>query len=136
VLFAPQSAAASFAPALPRLGGFFDFYFAGCDKWLFDIAVTVNDWCVDPGSGILDAPRVDALLRAYQRVRPLIAEERQRWNDMLRAGAYRFWVSRLYDFYLPRTAEMLKPHDPVYFERILRERLASAAFFHLPSSCN
>jgi homoserine kinase type II len=67
---------ALFAHAAPdtghevRLGGFFDFYFAGCDKWLFDVAVTVNDWCVDLASGRLDQARVDALLRAYQTVRP------------------------------------------------------------------
>ena len=79
-----------------RLGGFFDFYFAGCDKWLFDVAVTVNDWCVDLATGVLDVARADALLRAYQTVRPFTAEERRHWSDM-RAGAYRFWVSRLYD---------------------------------------
>jgi len=109
-----------------RLGGFFDFYFAGCDKWLFDVAVTVNDWCVDLATGKLDTARADALLRAYQTVRPFTPEETRHWMDMLRAGAYRFWVSRLYDFHLPRSAELLKPHDPGHFERILRERLASS----------
>lgn len=122
-----------FAPAAPgtghevRLGGFFDFYFAGCDKWLFDLAVTVNDWCVDLGSGRLDTVRLEALLRAYQTVRPFSPEECRHWSDMLRAGAYRFWVSRLYDFHLPRAAAMLEPHDPTHFERILRERLRGAA---------
>ncbi|MFX1764219.1 homoserine kinase [Paraburkholderia sp. A1RI-2L] len=110
-----------------RLGGFFDFYFAGCDKWVFDVAVTVNDWCVDLATGKLDAPRVEALLRAYQTVRPFTPAESRHWVDMLRAGAYRFWVSRLYDFYLPRSAELLKPHDPGHFERILRARRAGSA---------
>ncbi|SMF99444.1 homoserine kinase [Burkholderia singularis] len=134
---------ALFAHAAPdsghtvRLGGFFDFYFAGCDKWLFDVAVTVNDWCVDLDTGALDGARADALLRAYQTVRPFTADERRHWNDMLRAGAYRFWVSRLYDFHLPRAAHVLKPHDPGHFERILRERIARASA--LPKthiSCN
>jgi homoserine kinase type II len=120
VLFAHPSANET------RLGGFFDFYFAGCDKWLFDIAVTVNDWCVDLSSGKLDPARVDAMLRAYQTVRPFTPAEERHWNDMLRAGALRFWVSRLYDFHRPREAEMLNAHDPGHFERILRERIKAA----------
>jgi homoserine kinase type II len=108
------------------LGGFFDFYFAGCDKWLFDVAVTVNDWCIDWSNGRLDEHRTRAMLRAYQTVRPFTPAETLHWRDMLRAGAYRFWVSRLYDFYLPRDAHLLKPHDPTHFERVLRERTDSA----------
>jgi homoserine kinase type II len=62
------------------------------------------------------------LLQAYQAVRPLTAAERQMLNPMLRAAALRFWISRLWDFYLPREASMLTPHDPTHFERILIQR--------------
>ena len=110
-----------------RLSGFFDFYFAGCDSWLFDLAVTVNDWCIDPDSGVLDAPRVRAMLDAYHAVRPFTDSEQAAWPTLLRAAALRFWLSRLFDFYQPRAAEMLTPHDPAHFERILRERIAVAA---------
>jgi homoserine kinase type II len=110
-----------------RLTGFFDFYFAGVDTWLFDVAVTINDWCIDLDSGVLDLPRVRALLDAYQAVRPFTAAEEQSWPALLRAAALRFWMSRLYDFYLPREAEMLTPHDPTHFERILRARIANPA---------
>ena len=110
-----------------RLTGFFDFYFAGCDSWLFDLAVTVNDWCIDQDSGVLDAPRVRAMLDAYHAVRPFTGHEQAAWPTLLRAAALRFWLSRLFDFHQPREAEMLTPHDPVHFERILRERIAVAA---------
>ena len=110
-----------------RLTGFFDFYFAGCDTWLFDVAVTVNDWCIELDSGALDAARVTALLDAYAAVRPFTVAESTSWQPMLRAAALRFWLSRLYDFHLPRDAEMLTPHDPTHFERILRQRLTHAA---------
>lgn len=110
-----------------RLTGFFDFYFAGCDSWLFDVAVTVNDWCIDLDSGVLDTARVRALLDAYHAVRPFTPHEAASWNAMLRGAALRFWLSRLYDFYQPRPAEMLTPHDPTHFERILRERINTPA---------
>ena len=102
-----------------ELGGFFDFYFAGNDKWLFDLAVTVNDWCIDLKSGEIQMDRYAGMLKQYQQVRPFTAEESDSWNMMLRAAAMRFWVSRLWDFYLPREAQLLTPHDPTHFERIL-----------------
>jgi homoserine kinase type II len=110
-----------------RLSGCFDFYFAGCDTWLFDLAVTVNDWCIDLDSGRLDDARVLALTRAYHAVRPFTTADQAAWLPMLRAAALRFWLSRLYDFYRPREAEMLTPHDPTHFERVLRERIARGA---------
>ncbi|HJU71816.1 MAG TPA: homoserine kinase [Paucimonas sp.] len=116
-----------------RLTGFFDFYFAGCDTWLFDVAVTANDWCIDLDRGALDTARVRALLDAYHSVRPFTNAEQTAWQPLLRAGALRFWLSRLYDFYLPRSAEMLTPHDPLHFERILRQRIANPAPLLLPA---
>ena len=110
-----------------RLTGFFDFYFAGVDTWLFDVAVTVNDWCINLDTGVLDTARVRALLDAYHAVRPFTEAEQDAWQPMLRAAALRFWLSRLYDLHLPREAEMLTPHDPTHFERILRERIATPA---------
>ena len=65
-----------------------------------------------------------ALLDAYQAVRPLTSEERALLPAMLRAGALRFWISRLWDFHLPREAALLTPHDPTHFERVLRQRVA------------
>ena len=110
-----------------RLTGFFDFYFAGVDAWLFDVAVCLNDWAVDLPTGAPDDGRARAFLDAYIRVRPLAAAERQLLPAMLRAGALRFWVSRLWDYHLPREASLLKPHDPAHFERVLRQRVARPA---------
>ena len=107
-----------------ELSGFFDFYFAGIDSWLFDIAVCLNDWCVDLPTGAEDPERSRAFLGAYMAVRPLAAAERQLLAPMLRAAALRFWISRLWDFHLPREAALLKPHDPSHFERVLRQRVA------------
>jgi homoserine kinase type II len=109
-----------------RLTGFFDFYFAGVDTWLFDVAVCLNDWCIDLPTGAHDATRSRAFLDAYAAVRPLASAERRLLPAMLRAGALRFWISRLWDLHLPREASMLQPHDPTHFERVLRQRVAQA----------
>jgi homoserine kinase type II len=122
------------------LGGFIDFYFAGTDTWLFDLAVVMNDWTVEEPSlatgsdtspvipdsrepARFDLARAEALLSAYAGSHPFSDAERSAWPWMLRAAAYRFWVSRLYDWHLPRPAQMLTPKDPSYFERILRARI-------------
>jgi homoserine kinase type II len=105
------------------LTGFFDFYFAGVDSFLFDIAVCLNDWCTDLDSGRLDEARAQVFVAAYQSVRPLTHDEVRLMPALLRAGALRFWISRLWDYHLPRDAHMLKPHDPGHFERILRQRI-------------
>lgn len=110
-------------PEHPAMGGVIDFYFAGCDHWLFDIAVAVNDWCIDRDTGELQSELVESWLSAYQSIRPLTVAERQMWPYMLRAAALRFWISRLYDYHRPRPAETLTPHDPAHFERILRLRM-------------
>jgi homoserine kinase type II len=123
---AAQGAASEVTPMHGReqLSGLFDFYFAGVDSFLFDIAVCLNDWCIDLATGRLVEPRASALVQAYHAVRPLASTEQRLLPALLRAAAFRFWLSRLWDLHLPREASMLKPHDPTHFERVLRERIA------------
>lgn len=114
---------------VPVLGGFFDFYFAGIDTWLFDLAVCLNDWCIDLETGAHHAQRAHSFITAYSTERPLLAAERELLPAMLRAGALRFWLSRLWDYYLPREASMLQAHDPSHFERVLRHRATDVCHF-------
>lgn len=106
----------------PQMGGIIDFYFAGCDTWLFDVAVSVNDWCIVRETGELVPELLHTFLEAYAHIRPFTPEERDAWPAMLRGAALRFWLSRLYDFFLPRPAQTLKPHDPRHFEHVLNAR--------------
>jgi homoserine kinase type II len=107
------------------IGGVIDFYFAGADAWLFDLAITVNDWCMLP-SAQLEAEKTRALLSRYNEIRPVTATERVEWPVMLRAAALRFWLSRLDDFHLPREGHLIHPHDPYQFKRILHSHVRSS----------
>ena len=100
------------------LSGVLDFYFAGEDCLLFDLAVVANDWCPD------DA-RLRALVAGYTARRALTAAENDAWPAMRRAAALRFWLLRLEAAHRPRPGEVVTVKDPGHFDDLLqRLRLA------------
>jgi homoserine kinase type II len=104
-----------------RISGVVDFYFAGVDTFLYDLAVCVNDWCLGSQAN------VEALLGAYHAVRALNELERDAWPATLRAAALRFWLSRLHDFHLPRPGMLVHAHDPEHFRKVLEARIEKPA---------
>ena len=100
------------------LSGVLDFYFAGEDCLLFDLAVAANDWCADD-----DHLRV--LLAGYEALRPLTAAEAAAWPVLRRAAALRFWLSRLEAKHSPRAGAVVTIKEPDHFASLLqRLRLA------------
>ena len=106
-----------------------DFYFACEEKLLFDVAVTVNDWCLDfsayPRAHLNDANTL-ALLQGYASMRAFTSAERAAWPQMLRAAVMRTWLGRLDYHHVPRTSQLTHPKDHPFSERLLRYHIAAA----------
>jgi homoserine kinase type II len=105
------------------LTGIIDFYYACNDALLYDLAVTVNDWCSDK-DGELNSDCYQALINAYQTERAFQPEELTAWHYMLRAAALRFWLSRLQDKIFPKDGEITHIKNPDTFKNILLARIS------------
>lgn len=104
-----------------QLSGVLDFYFAGVDAWLFDLAVVANDWCASETA-------LAALLAGYASERAWTPAEQAAWPAMRRAAALRFWLLRLDAALCPRPGDVVTVKAPSHFEDMLRRfRLAPAA---------
>jgi homoserine kinase type II len=104
-----------------ELGGILDFDYACTDAFVFDIAVLVNDWCINPQYA-LETHRVDAVLEAYRQQRELTSIEIEALPLMLRLAALRFWLSRLYDKVFPLAGELTFIKCPDAFRDMHRLR--------------
>lgn len=109
-----------------RLSGVIDFYYACNDALLYDLAVTLNDWCAEP-DGHIDQARAAALIEAYRARREPVAAERAAWPLILRAAAFRFFLSRLDDWTFPRDGDLVHIKDPTPYRRILLQHRQQAA---------
>lgn len=112
-----------------RLGGIIDFDYACVDWYVFDLAVLINDWCIDTEGG-LRADLVDALLDAYCRIRPLSRNELETLPLFLRVTALRFWLSRLYDRTFPLKGELTTIKSPEESRQHLVLRSEAAKSLH------
>jgi homoserine kinase type II len=106
-------------------GGVIDFYFACDDALLYDVAIGVNDWCVNPDA-TLDTERSRAFIAGYETLRPLEEFERGLWPVMLRRAALRTWLGRLGYNHFPRDSEMTIPKDHQFSRRLLEHHVSRA----------
>jgi homoserine kinase type II len=109
-----------------RLTGVIDFYYACNDALLYDLAVTVNDWCFDVRGG-LNTELARWLITRYAAVRQVSKPERAAWPLVLRAAAFRFWLSRLADWHFPREGDLVHVKDPAEYRRKLEHHRRHAA---------
>ncbi len=108
-----------------RLTGIIDFYYAHTGLFVYDLAVTLADWCFTAAG--LDGALATQLVEAYAAVRPLTAAERAAWVPAVRAAGTRFWLSRLHDQCFPREGALTHIKDPAPFRRVLQTAMDAPA---------
>jgi homoserine kinase type II len=102
-----------------RLSGLIDFYFACNDFLAYDVAVCLNAWCFEPDFSF-NATKARRLVSGYERIRPLGPEERAMLPLLARGAAFRFLLTRLYDWLNTPRGALVKMLDPLEYLRKLR----------------
>jgi homoserine kinase type II len=107
-----------------KLSGLIDFYFAATDLLAYDIAVCLNAWCFEPDF-CFNVTKSRAMLRAYEAVRPLNAEERAALPVLCQGAAIRFLLTSLYDWLNTPPGAFVTRKDPLEYLRRLRFHLSA-----------
>jgi homoserine kinase type II len=109
-----------------RFAGAIDFYFAAWDALAYDVGVALNAWCFE-ADGAFNVTKAAALLSGYRRRRVLAAAEMEALPILARGAAMRFFLTRLADWGATPPGSLVRPKDPLEYERKLaihREGLA------------
>lgn len=101
-----------------RFAGAIDFYFACHDQLAYDIAVALNAWCFE-ADGSFNLTSARALVQGYERRRPLSNDERAALPMLAHGAAMRFFLTRLADWGATPEGALVRPKDPLEYERKL-----------------
>ncbi len=101
-----------------RFGAAIDFYFAAWDQLAYDIGAAVNAWCFE-ADGSFNLTRAQAFLEGYERRRVLSAAERAALPILAHGAALRFFLTRLNDWDATPAGALVRPKDPMEYERKL-----------------
>jgi homoserine kinase type II len=95
-----------------------DFYFACEDALAYDLAVCLNAWCFSP-AGAFHAGAAARLVGGYEELRPLLPRERAALPVLAWGAAMRFYITRLADWGRADPGALVRPKDPLEYERKL-----------------
>ena len=109
-----------------RFAGAIDFYFACHDALAYDVAVALNAWCFE-ADGSFNLTSARAFLAGYEKRRPLSAAERAALPMLAHGAAMRFFLTRLHDWGSTPAGALVRPKDPLEYERKLAVHRAGLA---------
>jgi homoserine kinase type II len=111
-----------------RFVGAIDFYFAANDQLAYDLGVALNAWCFEADGGF-NVTAARALVRGYEGRRPLSEAEKAALPILARGAAMRFFLTRLADWGRGDASALVRPKDPLEYERKLAVHRAGVALF-------
>jgi homoserine kinase type II len=103
-----------------------DFYFACDDLLAYDLAIALNAWCFE-ADGAFNVTSARAFVAGYEQRRPLSADERAALPMLAWGAAMRFFLTRLNDWGATPAGALVRPKDPLEYERKLGVHRAAQA---------
>ncbi len=107
-----------------KFSGAIDFYFACIDAFAYDVAVALNAWCFEP-DGSFNITSARQLVAGYESHRKLSDVERAALPVLAHGAAMRFFLTRLHDWGATPEGALVRPKDPLEYERKLAVHRAS-----------
>jgi homoserine kinase type II len=101
-----------------KFAGAIDFYFACDDAFAYDVAIALNAWCFE-ADGSFNITSARQLVAGYESVRPLSDLERSALPVLAHGAAMRFFLTRLADWGATPEGALVRPKDPLEYERKL-----------------
>jgi homoserine kinase type II len=102
--------------------GIIDYYYSFNGPFIYELAVIINDWCVNK-DGSINLMKYNSFLNSYNLIRKLTAVENKQINNAMIAAGLRFYLSRLVDMIFPKVGEITHIKDPSAFEIIVKKRI-------------
>jgi homoserine kinase type II len=114
------------------VSGLIDFYFACTDAFAYDLGICLNAWCFE-SDGSFNLTKGRAMISGYETVRRLTEPEIAALPTLCRGSALRFMLTRLVDWLNVPPGALVKPKDPLEYDRKLafHRRVASATDYGL-----
>ena len=97
-----------------NLTGVIDFYFSCSDILIYDLAITINDWCFN-SEGNLNFKNVHSIISGYSSIRDLKTKEFEAMPILLEGAALRFFLTRLYDWVNTNPDSLVIKKDPIEY---------------------
>ena len=104
-----------------KLSGVIDFYFAGNDFFMYEIAICINALCFDKKKSKfkINKRKIKNLIKGYESIKKISLKEKKSLNILCKGAAIRYLLTRLYDYSnTPKTALIKIKNPNEYYQKL------------------